>query len=207
MDNHKDFYTKKDLEAQFQISDNTVISTMQACGLSTRKKKYTSEEVEKFQQARELFTEGMTHKEVEQYFGIDHEPAEQSLEKEQDQPCDAGQEQDFDTSEYIIQHRELLGNTITQTLGSTVVEVAQEEAKKIAKLVPVLALSALNQELNSEEILEKIRNKRAKKEGDIPAFLLSKMKVQEAKIEPHKLNGKQQKQLPQALQDNSVEEF
>jgi hypothetical protein len=202
----KDFHTKKDLEAQFNISDVTVTSTMQACGLNTRKKKYTQEEVDKFQQARELFAEGMTHREVEQYFGIQQEETEQPFAELEESTPNYEPTQEFDTSEYITQHRELLGNTITQTLGSTVVEIAEEKAKEVAQLMPALVLSALNQELNKEEILEQIRTSKKKKEGGVPAFLLRKIQIKEVKTEPAKLNGQAQKQLPQASPENSVEE-
>lgn len=201
MDSSKDFYTKKDLQAEHEISDVTVISTMQACGLNTKKKKYTQEEVDRFQLARDLFNEGKTQKEVEEYFASLEQQAFEEETEEQEQ------EQEFDTSEFIAQHREALGNTINQSLGNTVVDIAEEKARDIAQLVPALVLSALNKELNSEEILEKIRSKKKKKEGGIPDFLLSKMQAIEIKTQPQRLNGKEQKQLPQASQEPSIEEF
>jgi hypothetical protein len=190
-------YTKKDLEVRFNISDVTVISTMQACGINTKKKKHSQAELDRFQLARKLADEGKTYKEIEEYFAIQEE---QVLEEEE------VEEPEFDASELINNQKEALASTISQTLGHTVSDIAEESAKKIAELVPALALAALNQELNSEEFIQKIRSNKQRTESSIPAFLLQKIHITQIKHEPQKLNGKEQKQLPQSSPENSSTE-
>lgn len=58
--------TKKDLEARFGITDNTVYKTIAASGLDTGKEEYTEEEIEAyFVPARALLGAGKKYKEVE----------------------------------------------------------------------------------------------------------------------------------------------
>ena len=63
--------TKKDLQQQYSISDNTVYKTLSACGLDTSQEDYTEEEIENnFKPAREMIDAGKRYKDVEQYFGL-----------------------------------------------------------------------------------------------------------------------------------------
>lgn len=58
--------TKKELEARFSITDNTVYKTVQASGLDTSKEQYTEEEIEEyFVPARALLDSGKKYKDVE----------------------------------------------------------------------------------------------------------------------------------------------
>lgn len=57
--------TKKDLEAQFELSDNTVYKTLKACGLDTARQEYTEEEInDLFKPARRMIDEGQTLQQV-----------------------------------------------------------------------------------------------------------------------------------------------
>lgn len=216
-------YTKKDLCKKFGISQNTVSSTLAICGLNTRKQKYSQEEIDKFTVARQMLDEGQTQKEVEEHFGIQKSPAsevdqpifeqdevwQEELEEVEEEIEEV--EQSIDTSEFVTQNKEALANKITQILGETVVETAEAKAKEIAGLVPALVLSALNNELDSQLVIETIRTakKKKQKQEDVPAFLLSKMQVREVKPQQPQqqtLNGKEQKQLPPGLPQNSAEE-
>jgi hypothetical protein len=65
------YYTKKDLEREFDIADTTVYRTLQACGLPTSRTKYTEQEITtRFKVARQLFAAKHTFVEVQQYFGL-----------------------------------------------------------------------------------------------------------------------------------------
>ncbi|NJL42463.1 MAG: MerR family transcriptional regulator [Pseudanabaena sp. RU_4_16] len=62
--------TKRDLERKFGIADTTVVRTLKACGLSTRKRRYTAEEVRQFEAARQLFKAGYSVSDVQRYFSL-----------------------------------------------------------------------------------------------------------------------------------------
>ena len=63
--------TKKELERRYQLADTTVYKTLQACGLSTAKRRYTETEVsERFDIARHLLDHGYTYAQVRQYFSM-----------------------------------------------------------------------------------------------------------------------------------------
>lgn len=72
--------TKKELEARFEISINTVRETLKACGLDTAKEDYTEEEITNyFQEARRLKQEeGLSYADIAQKFGVTETGSEQS---------------------------------------------------------------------------------------------------------------------------------
>lgn len=61
---------------RYQISLNTVRQTLKACGLDTGKKTYGTEDMETFEQARNLLQSGRTYDQVAQHFGVSAEPAQ-----------------------------------------------------------------------------------------------------------------------------------
>ena len=64
-------YSKRDLEREWSIADTTVYRTLKCCGLPTRRRKYTQQEVkERFCVARQLFQAGLNSREVKDYFNI-----------------------------------------------------------------------------------------------------------------------------------------
>lgn len=72
-------YSKRELEREFRIADTTVYRTLKCCGLPTRRRRYTQQEVkERFCIARQLFKAGLTCREVKDYFGI--KPVEYTIE-------------------------------------------------------------------------------------------------------------------------------
>lgn len=63
--------SKKELERRYQLADTTVYKTIQACGLSTAKRRYTESEIsERFDIARKLLDHGYTYAQVRQYFSM-----------------------------------------------------------------------------------------------------------------------------------------
>jgi len=63
-------YTKKDLAQAFQISPRTVTKTLQACCLSTRKTRYSEEELIRFTQARTMFKADVGSHEIKTFFSL-----------------------------------------------------------------------------------------------------------------------------------------
>lgn len=63
-------YSKSDLEQKFGITKNTVRDTLKACGLSTSRREYTSDEVRKFEFARQQIEQGQTYHQVAQHFSV-----------------------------------------------------------------------------------------------------------------------------------------
>lgn len=58
--------TKKELEVLFNISDNTVYKTLQACGLDTAKTEYSILEIKEFfEPARKMLDSGKVYRDVE----------------------------------------------------------------------------------------------------------------------------------------------
>jgi hypothetical protein len=62
-------YSKKVLASEFNISANTVTNTLKACGLDHKRDDFSEEEKAMFAQARELFAQGLSFKEVAKHFG------------------------------------------------------------------------------------------------------------------------------------------
>ena len=60
--------TKKDLQQQYDISLNTVRRTLLAIGVSTNFRTYSAEELENFDQARQLFEAGLSAQKVTEVF-------------------------------------------------------------------------------------------------------------------------------------------
>ena len=71
--------TKKELEARFEISINTVRETLKACGLDTAKEDYTEEEITNyFQEARRLKQEeGLSYAAIAEAFGVTQDDNQQ----------------------------------------------------------------------------------------------------------------------------------
>lgn len=63
-------YTKTDLAHEFNLPDGEVDEMLRACGLSTKKKAYTESDRARFQEGRELITNGQatSYDEVAAYF-------------------------------------------------------------------------------------------------------------------------------------------
>jgi hypothetical protein len=64
------FYTKKDMAKAYQISPRTVTKTLQACGIATRKTRYSQEEFQRFSQARTLFKAGVGSRDIKTFFSL-----------------------------------------------------------------------------------------------------------------------------------------
>ena len=117
---------RSELAKKFNISANTVKSTLKACGLPVRDE-YTEDEVERFTKARSLFEEGKTRKEVAAHFGVTV-----------DEPV---KKQDVPTTSH--------GTELLEALGKGGVEIGTAAAEVIANelvpLMPYLVAKAFNE--------------------------------------------------------------
>lgn len=130
--------TKKDLEQQFEISDNTVYKTLKACGLDTGKEKYTEEEIENyFKVARQMLDAGKRYKDVEQYFGLaDAEPEEANQQPNQQDRTNQGTAAD----------------AVGMATAEMAVDMVQDAVKQITPHIPQLVAHTLAQEMQSPEM-------------------------------------------------------
>ncbi|MBW4444279.1 MAG: hypothetical protein KME10_24240 [Plectolyngbya sp. WJT66-NPBG17] len=141
-------YTKKDLEALFDVSDNTVITTLKACGLTTSSRQYTREEVsERFLPARQMFESGKSSTEIADFFAIKH--AELKEEKLSDGPTGVEQEAAF-------------ADLIEDQMIEGVYQYAYERAGSVVPLLGGIFLEALR-----NRVIDEDRNIRGKRVRDI----------------------------------------
>jgi hypothetical protein len=205
-------YTKKDLQTKFKLSPNTVYTTLQVCGLGTSKQKYTQEEIDTyFLPARKMLDEGQTQKQVQEYF---NSPFEQEFvqglvqDQEQDQ-------EEFDTDEFASNQATGTANTLSILAAQNLAQMVEQSVSEVMPFLPALITQAINQQLNSSEIIEAfktINTENKKKRSGGAAFLLHKMQKAQAVQVPQKslMQGEgeqEQKQLPQALPENSQDDF
>lgn len=181
--------TKKDLEQQFGISDNTVYKTLKACGLDTSKEEYTEEEIENyFKVARDILSSGKKYKDVEQYFGLaDVEPEEVEQQHSQSSQGSAADAVGIATAEMAV-------------------DMVQDAVKQIAPHIPQLVAHTLAEEMSSPEMKASFNEMRSEmKQQQVTTnagvdFLLKKI---------HGSNGARQltgNSNTQALPEASVEE-
>ena len=138
--------TKKDLEQQFQISDNTVYKTIKACGLDTSKEDYTESEIENyFQIAREMLDAGKRYKDVEQYFGLaDAEPTETNQSSHEGQTSNGS-----------------AADAVGIATAEMAVDLVQDAVKKITPHIPQLVAHTLAEEMQSPEMKTAFENLRS----------------------------------------------
>ena len=186
--------TKKDLEQQFEISDNTVYKTLKACGLDTGKEEYTEEEIENyFKVAREMLDAGKRYKDVEQYFGLaDAEPNETEEQNHQN-------------------HRDTAADAVGMATAEMAVDMVQDAVKQITPHIPQLVAHTLAQEMQSSEMRSAFEDMRSEMKQQKSSsnnagvdFLLKKMNNNNG---ANQLTGSSntQGQLPQASEKNSNE--
>ena len=187
--------TKKDLEQQFEISDNTVYKTLKSCGLDTSKEDYSSEEIENyFKVAREILDAGKRYKDVEQYFGLTDVDAEAEAEQ---------------------QHNHTSQGSAADAVGMATAEMAvdmvQDAVKQITPHIPQLVAHTLAQEMQSSEMKKAFEETRSQmkqqKSGSNNAgvdFLLAKMNGSNG---ARQITGRSNntQALPQALPEESEE--
>lgn len=189
--------TKKDLEQQFEISDNTVYKTLKACGLDTGKEKYTEEEIENyFKVARQMLDAGKRYKDVEQYFGLaDAEPEEANQQPNQQDRTNQGTAAD----------------AVGMATAEMAVDMVQDAVKQITPHIPQLVAHTLAQEMQSPEMRSAFEDMRSvmkqKKSTNNNAgvdFLLKRINNNGAK----QITGNSNTQaLPQASLEESGENF
>lgn len=159
--------TKKDLEQQFQISDNTVYKTLKACGLDTSKEDYTESEIENyFQVAREMLDAGKRYKDVEQYFGLaDAEPTETNQSNYEGQKSQGS-----------------AADAVGIATAEMAVDMVQDAVKKITPHIPQLVAHTLAQEMQSSDMKSAFEDLRSQMKQENSSdnnagvdFLLKKM--------------------------------
>ena len=159
--------TKKDLEQQFEISDNTVYKTLKACGLDTAREEYSDEEIENyFKVAREMLDAGKRYKDVEEYFGLtDAEPEETEQQNQQAQTSQGS-----------------AADAVGMATAEMAVDMVQDAVKQISPHIPQLVAHTLAQEMQSDEMKTAFEDMRSEmkqqKSGSNNAgvdFLLKKM--------------------------------
>ena len=129
--------TKKDLEQQFEISDNTVYKTLKACGLDTAKENYSEEEIESyFKVAREMLSAGKKYKDVEQYFGLADAEPEGTEQQNQQAQTNQGSAAD----------------AVGMATAEMAVDMVQDAVKQISPHIPQLVAHTLAQEMQSDEM-------------------------------------------------------
>ena len=160
--------SKKDLEQQFGISDNTVYKTLKACGLDTSKEDYSEEEIENyFRVAREMLDSGKRYKDVEEYFGL----------------SDAGQaEEEHNHQAQQSTSSSSAADAVGMAAAEMAVDMVQDAVKKITPHIPHLIAHTLASEMRSEDMKAAFDNVRTQikqqKETSNNAgvdFLLEKM--------------------------------
>ena len=194
-------YTKKDLETKFKLSDTTVYKTLQLCGLNTSKQKYSSEEIDNyFAPARAMLDEGKTQKQVKDHFDL--KGGQEFREEYAD--CEEG----FEPEEYASNQTIDATDTISNVVAETVSQMVEQSVKDIAPFIPALVIQTINSELSAEEVMaafEAMRSDIKKRKGSGAAFLLRKMQIAQAKQKPLMTGGKEHRQLPQSLPQNSTD--
>jgi hypothetical protein len=189
--------TKKEIAEKFGVHVNTVSAIMPLCGVNTRKGKHPQDEVERFALGCQMSKEGKSQNEIRDYFAQLDEQAE--IEKLE--------EQEFDTSEFAVNQAQEASDTFNRIAATTLSDLAEDSVEEMLEHVPELILYTINKKLNSQEVIEAIRTQRKKKGGSGASFLLQKMQVGQVKPNQQKLQGQEQKQLPQASPQDSAEEL
>jgi hypothetical protein len=139
-------YTKKDLEALFDVSDNTVVTTLKACGLPTSSRQYTKEEVsERFLPARQMFESGKSSTEIADFFAIKH--AELKEENLSDGPK-------------VVEQEAAFADLIEDQMIEGVYQYAYERAGSVIPLLGEIFLEALRDRVIDEG--HSIRGKRVR---------------------------------------------
>lgn len=133
--------TKKDLAAHYKININTVIKTIEACGLSTAATSYSELEVKRFHEARQQRSEGASYSQISEIMNQGR-PTNQVPE-----PNAAGQGE--------AQGQESILDLDMMAFNATSEAVAQS-ARKARKAIPALFQYHLARELQTNEFQESI---------------------------------------------------
>ena len=120
--------SKSQLQEVLEISSkNTLRDTLKACGLETKKEKYTAEEIwNQFIPARQMLEAGATYQEVAEHFGL--KDSEGGYAEE-----DTADGMDINVAEGIVAS-------------------VEDSVERIASYVPKLVVNSIKQKLNSQEM-------------------------------------------------------
>lgn len=190
--------TKKEIAEKFGVHLNTVSSTLALIGVNTKKGKHPQGEVDNFALANQMSKEGKSQNEIRDYFAqLDEQVLIQEL-----------HEQEFDADEFAVNQAQEASDTFNRIAATTLSDLAEDSVDEMLPHLSELMLYAINKKVNSQEVIDAIRAQKKKSKGASGAsFLLQKMQVKTMMPNQQKLNGKEQKQLPQASPENSAEEL
>ena len=131
--------SKSQLQELLEISSkNTLRDSLKACGLETKKERYTAEEIwNQFIPARQMVEAGSTYKQVAEHFGLKDslgEEVEENLAADE-QYQDVGMTDGMDIN-----------------VAEGMVASVEDSVERIASYVPKLVVNSIKQKLNSEEM-------------------------------------------------------
>lgn len=148
-------------------SRNTVRDTLRACGLDSKKERYTSDEIfNNFIPAREMIEAGKRYGEIAEHFGI--------------KDC-KGTQVEADEENEVNGDEVGLTDTVGVAVAESAYDVVQSSVKQVSAYVPQIVVHSLKQELNSQQMRQAIREEmrsqlNSEGGGSGAAFLLQKMK-------------------------------
>lgn len=194
----QEFYTKKDLEQKFEISDNTVYNSLKACGLNTGKKKYSESEHDRFAHCRQMYDEGKSTEEIEAYFRqLDQQNSEQ-------QPLSQSQTDQSPTpkpnfSPTTTQKAQSTTKDFDSLVALTVHTFVDQGVQKVLPHIPDMVVHSISQHLNPEQIMEALGEifQQTEVEDEGNDFLQTIIEIQP--LQPQQIQGgREQPQLPQS---------
>jgi hypothetical protein len=178
-------------------SRNTIRDTLRACGLDSKKERYTSDEIwNNFIPAREMIEAGKRYGDVAEHFGI--------------KDCGGASvdASDADSDSFGHENGARLTDTVEIAVAESTYDVVQNSVKQVSQYVPKLVVHSLKEELNSQQMKEAIRSEmrsqldseKSDGNGAGAAFLLQKMKRA-----THQIEGTTEQPLLEASGENSQE--
>ena len=130
-------YSKDDLQTEFNLSQEDMRKTLTACGLSTRKHKYTQEEKARFAEARRLINEQKSYQDVTDYF------------RERGIIAATGEELDEVDGRPI--------NSLDDMTLQLASQISSNQAEQILQLIPLMTMKRLQDMIASGQMREEFQ--------------------------------------------------
>ena len=148
--------TKKELEVLFNISDNTVYKTLQACGLDTAKTEYSILEIKEFfEPARKMLDAGKGYRDVELW-----------ARKKRSHVPDASQEQKADEGEARNDDFDF-GEAVRSEVSQIAEETINAAVRDVIPHLPAMLRRALEKEAQKGSIREAFKRSRGEFIGNV----------------------------------------
>jgi uncharacterized protein YPO0396 len=202
-----ELYTKKDFEKEFGISDNTVYTSLKACLLNTGKKKYSQAEHDRFALCRQMYEEGKSTDEIQEYFlEVDKQT---TMHQQQEQPQEQQQQQapkpKLDPSTSTTQKAQDTAKDFDSLVALTVHNFVERGVKKVAPHIPDMVIHSLSNHLDPEQIMQALNDifqQAADNNQDTDTDFLHPI-IEIPSPQPQKLPQQPKPaQLPQSSQEN-----